>query len=117
MKKLNLILLASAFSLAAVLLSRPHAAEPTTQPTTFQIAEFATIRWAGRDNSYLIRPNGRVDKLRLLFEQVPRPEGIDERAYYLNVAMNGAAKEGYELAGVTTPDQIVMKRAVSAVSR
>jgi hypothetical protein len=83
------------------------------EPSTFQLAEFATIRWAGRDNTHLIRPNGRVEKLRPLFERFPRPEGgIDDRAYYMSIAMNTVAKEGYEFAGMTS-DEIVMRRPVA----
>jgi len=95
-------------SLATVLLFKSHGAEPTT----FQVAEFVTIRWDGRDNTHVIRPSGKVEKLKPLFERVPRPEGIDERTYYLNVAMNAVAKEGYDFAGMTQ-DQIVMRRPLA----
>jgi hypothetical protein len=107
MKKLSLILLLSLFSLAAFHILKSRAAEPGT----FQVSEFATIRWAGRDNTHLIRPNGKVDKLKPLFERFPRPEGggIDDRAYYMSIAMNAVAREGYEFAGMTS-DEIVMKR-------
>jgi len=94
-------------SLAALLLLKSRAAEPST----FQVVEFATIRWQGRDNTHLIRPNGKVEKLRPLFERVPRPDGIDDRAYYMSIAINAVAKEGYEFAGMTS-DEIVMKRPV-----
>jgi hypothetical protein len=109
MKKLNLILLLAALSLSALCLLRSRAAEPGT----FQVSEFATIRWAGRDNTHLIRPNGRVDKLKPLFERFPRPEGgIDERTYYMSLAMNAVAKEGFDFAGMTS-DEIVMRRSVA----
>jgi hypothetical protein len=109
MKKLSLILLLSLLSLGAVHILKLRAAEPST----FQVSEFATIRWAGRDNTYLIHPNGKVDKLKILFERFPRPEGgIDERAYYMSIAMNAVAKEGFEFAGMTG-DEIVMKRPVA----
>jgi len=108
MKKLNLILLVSVFSLAAVLVLKSRAAETST----FQVVEFATVRWDGRDNSYLIRPNGKVEKLKPLFERFPRPEGIDERTYYLSVAMNAAAKEGFDFAGMTQ-EQVVMRRLLA----
>ena len=38
-----------------------------------------------------------------------RPRDVDERAFYLNVAMNGLVKEGYEFAGMTD-DIVIMKR-------
>jgi hypothetical protein len=95
-------------SLAAVVLFKSRA----TEPTTFQVVEFATIRWQGRENTHVIRPNGKVEKLRALFERVPRPDGIDDRSYYMSIAINAVAKEGYELAGMT-PDEFVMKRPVA----
>jgi len=109
MKRLNPILLVLlALIPAALLLLKSRAAEQTT----FQVVEFATIRWQGRDNTHLIRPNGKVEKLKPLFERVPRPDGIDERAYYMTIAINAVAREGYELAGMT-PDEIVMKRPLA----
>src|SRR5688572_9411665 len=105
MKKPNLILLAVVLSIATLYFLKSWAAEPST----FQVAEFATIRWGGRDNTSLIRPNGKVEKLKQLFEQYRRPDGVDERAYYMAVAMNTVAREGYEFAGMTD-DQVVMRR-------
>jgi hypothetical protein len=78
---------------------------------TFQTTEYATIRWGGRENTRLIRPNGKVENLRTILEKYPRPEGFDDRSYYLNIAMNAAAREGYEFAGMTS-DEIVMKRVI-----
>ena len=107
MKKRNLILTAllSLSAAALLLVGLLNAAEVQT----FQVAEFALIRWAGRENSYVIRPNGNVEKLATLFQRYPRPEGVDERAYYMTIAMNPIAKEGYEL-GAFTQEQIVMRR-------
>ena len=83
------------------------------EPSTFQTVEFATIRWDGRNNTWLIRPNGKVDKFKQLFEKAPpRPDGIDERTYYMNIAMNAVAKEGFDFAGMTQ-EQYVMKRPVT----
>ncbi len=105
MKKLNLILLSAALSAGGFYLLRSHAAEQTT----FQVVEFSTIRWEGRENTHLIRSNGKVEKLKPLFERFPRPEGIDERTYYMTIAMNAVAREGFDFAGMT-PDQVVMRR-------
>jgi hypothetical protein len=41
--------------------------------------------------------------------KMPRPDRADERSFYLSVAMNGLAREGYEVAAMTS-DDIVMKR-------
>ncbi|MGN6553009.1 MAG: hypothetical protein ACTHLW_04745 [Verrucomicrobiota bacterium] len=78
---------------------------------SFQKYEYVTIRWAGRDNTHLIRSNGKVEMLGMILNKVPRPDRTDERAFYMNIAMNSVAREGYEFAGMTT-DEIIMKRAL-----
>jgi hypothetical protein len=109
MKKLILCVLTATLTLAASQLIKLRADEPST----FQTVEFATIRWDGRENTYLIRPNGKVDKFKQVFEKAPpRPDGIDERTYYMTIAMNAAAKEGFDFAGMTQ-EQFVMKRPVT----
>lgn len=80
--------------------------------TGFQTYEYASIRWAGRENTHLIRPNGNTEMLGSILSKVPRPDRVDDRALYLTVAMNALAKEGYEFAGMTA-DQVVMKRPVA----
>jgi hypothetical protein len=72
-------------------------------------SEYVTIRWAGRDNTHLIRPNGQVEILGPQLVKIKKPERVDERSFYMNIAMNALAKEGYELAAMT-PDDYVMKR-------
>jgi hypothetical protein len=43
---------------------------------------------------------------------VKKPGRADERAFYMNLVMNGLTKEGYEFADMTN-DEIVMKRVVT----
>jgi len=38
-----------------------------------------------------------------------RPDRADDRAFHMNVAMNGLTKEGYRFVGMTS-DEIVMER-------
>ena len=76
------------------------------------IYEFVTIRWAGKDNTHLIRPGGKVEFIGAQLRVLVRPDRTDERSFYMNTAMNGLSKEGYEFAGMTS-DEIVMKRIVS----
>jgi len=109
MKNLNLCLLTATLALVAMQLIKLRADEPSA----FQTVEFATIRWDGRNNTYLIRPNGKVDKFKHVFEIAsPRPDGIDEITHYMTIAMNAVAKEGFDLAGMTQ-EQFVMKRPVT----
>jgi hypothetical protein len=105
MKKKPLILLLAALSLGTFLFFKLHAADLNT----FQKTELITLRWQGRENSKVVRSNGKIENLNILFSKVTKPEGIDERAYYMNIAMNAFAKEGYDFAGMNN-DEIVMKQ-------
>jgi hypothetical protein len=78
----------------------------------FQAYEYATIRWSGRENTQLIRPSGKVEMLGPLLMKVQRPDRVDDRSFYMSIAMNAVAKEGYDFAGMTD-DQIVMRRAIA----
>lgn len=75
-------------------------------------SEYLTVRWAGRENTHIIRPGGQVEFLGAELRKVTRPDRCDERSFYLNVAMNGLVKEGWEFAGMTT-DDIVMRRPLN----
>ncbi|HXJ58411.1 MAG TPA: hypothetical protein VNU68_17280 [Verrucomicrobiae bacterium] len=74
--------------------------------------EYVTIRWGGRDNTHIIRPGGKVEFVAMELRKVIRPDRTDDRAFYMNVVMNGLTKDGYEFAGMTN-DEIVMKRAIA----
>ena len=71
--------------------------------------EYATIRWAGKDNTHIIRPGGEVEFIGHELRKASKPDRADDRAFFMNLAMNGLVKEGYEFAGMNT-DEIVMKR-------
>ena len=78
----------------------------------FQTQEFVTIRWDGKENTHLIRANGKVEPLGPILAKVPCPNRVNVRAFYMNIAMNAVAREGYEFAGMTN-DEIVMKRTIA----
>ena len=44
-----------------------------------------------------------------LLSKAQRPDKVDERTFYTQMAMNAVAKEGFEFAGLI-PDGILMKR-------
>jgi hypothetical protein len=71
--------------------------------------EYITIRWAGRENTHVVRPGGVVEMLGPEFRKFSKPDKADDRAFYMNIAMNGLTREGYEFAGMSS-DEIVMKR-------
>ena len=50
---------------------------------TFQNFEYVTIRWGGRENTHVIRANGRVEFLATVLGKVPRPDRSDDRAFYM----------------------------------
>jgi hypothetical protein len=100
----NFILIAVVVAMLGVLvLSRSSAQE---RPTAY---EYVTVRWAGKEHTHLIRPGGKVEFIGAELRKMLRVDRADERSFYLNVAMNGLAREGYEFAGMTS-DEIVMKR-------
>jgi hypothetical protein len=111
MKPSKLILIATIFLIALTAsLSRLHAAD--TEVQTLQRYEYATIRWDGRDNTHIIRPNGEVEHLGAKLTKIQKPSRTDDRSFYMNIVMNSLAKEGYEFVGISN-DDIVMKRAVT----
>jgi hypothetical protein len=107
-KTITIVLIAISCVLVGLLRTRLWAAD---DKPTFQTFEYATLRWAGKENTHLIRPNGQVELLGPILSRIKRPDRTDERALLMNIAMNAVAREGYELASMTD-DIIVMKRAV-----
>ena len=101
----NLIIGILLVGIGAALASKIFAADTQTQSTY----EYVTIRWAGRDNTHVIRSGERVEFIGPELRKVTRPDRVDERSFYLNLAMNGLTKDGFEFAGIT-PDDIIMKR-------
>jgi hypothetical protein len=93
-------------ALVAVIAIRSFASEPLAATKW----EYVTIRWDGRDNTHVVRPGGLVEFLGHELKKGPRNNGADERSFYMNMAMNVLAKEGYEIAAFES-EEIVMKRA------
>jgi hypothetical protein len=107
--KLKLVPLFIVF--AALLLVSQHSLAADSPAPAVGTYEYITIRWAGRDNTHVIRPNGEVEFVGAQLKNFKRPDRADDRSFYMNVVMNGLAREGWELAAMT-PDDYVMKRAV-----
>ena len=78
----------------------------------FQTFEYGTIRWGGRDNTHFIRPNGKVEMLGSILVKLQRPDRVDERSFYMNLAINAVATEGFEVAAMTS-DEVLMKRPIN----
>lgn len=96
-------------SIALMLLLQQTRAVDSPAPTAITY-EYVTIRWGGRDNTHVIRPNGEVEFVGGQLKSFKKPDRADDRSFFMNIVMNGLAREGWELAA-TTPDDYVMKRA------
>jgi hypothetical protein len=108
-RKCSVALLVVGLAVASVFAVRLAASEGGS----FQVSEYGTIRYGGRENTCFIRPNGKAEMLAPTLTQLPRPErGVDERAYLMNVAVNLVAREGFEVVGFT-PGEILVKRAIA----
>ncbi len=97
--------------IAAMFVLHLFAADPKP-PVAPGAYEYVTIRWAGKDNTHIIRPGGQVEFIGLELRKMPKPDRTDDRAFYMNLAMNGLTKEGYEFAGMSS-DEIVMRRPLT----
>ena len=74
-------------------------AKSSTNPNAASM-EYVTLRWDGRDNTHVIRPGGNVEFLGSKFQAVKKPNRTDERSFYMNLAMNALARDGYELVAM-----------------
>ncbi len=93
---------------ALLLLLQQTSAADSPAPNSITY-EYVTIRWGGRDNTHVIRPNGEVEFVGAQLKNFKKPDRADDRSFYMNIVMNGLAREGWELAAMT-PDDYVMKR-------
>jgi len=91
-----------------------HALAQARQPAAPAAAakvEFIDIRWDGVDRMCVVYPDGHVDFIGLQLKGLPRPDNVDRRAFYMTIALNRMAAQGYEFVGMIS-DEIVMKRAI-----
>lgn len=108
MKFPNLSFIASILLILMLgLIISARAADAT--PTQGHRFEYVTIHWDGRDNTHIILSNGDVKSLGSQLTKISKPNRTDERAFYMNIAINSLAKEGYEFVGIRDND-VIMKR-------
>ena len=79
--------------------------------------EYITLRWDGRDNTHVIRPGGAVECLGPKFKAIKKPDRTDDRSFFMNLALNALAQQGYELVAMTPDDYILRRAATSSASR
>ncbi|MBV8167520.1 MAG: hypothetical protein JO021_12050 [Alphaproteobacteria bacterium] len=73
--------------------------------------EYVDIRWDGVDRLCVVYPDGRVDFIGEELKNIPRPDRVDRRAFYMTIAVGRMVAQGYELAAAFS-DEIIMKRAM-----
>ena len=83
-----------------------HAVDPIVSDRV----EYLTLRWAGRDSTHLIRPTGEVEFIGKQLVNTKKPERADERSFYMNIALNALARDGYELTAMTSDDYLLKRR-------
>lgn len=71
--------------------------------------EYIDIRWDGTDRMCIVYADGRVDFIGKELEKVARPDDANKRAFYMTLALNKMAAQGYEFVGMIS-DEIVMRR-------
>ena len=111
MKPLSLIFVA-AVAIAALAFSDYHLRAANGANENVRKFEYATIRWNGLENTHVIRPGGEVEFIGTQLSKASKPNRADNRSFYVNLAMNALAKEGYDFAGISG-DDIIMKRAAT----
>jgi hypothetical protein len=99
---------ASFAALAAVSLA---AVAPVPALAQAAKVEFIDIRWDGVDRMCVVYPDGRVDFFGKDLKDIPRPDDVNKRAFYLTIEMNRLAAQGYEFVAMIS-DEIIMKRTV-----
>lgn len=97
-------------SLLAVVATLAWVRLSTAQSAVTAKYEYVTIRWGGRENTHIIRPGGQVEFIGSELRKAVKPNGADERAFYMNLTLNGLSKEGFELVTMTA-DDMVLRRA------
>jgi hypothetical protein len=86
---------------------------PAAEPDAGEAFEYATLRWAGRENTHVIRPSGNVEFIGTQLTKIKKPDRADDRSFYMNVALNALAREGYQLVAMTPDDYVLRRRALS----
>lgn len=105
----SVLLLLGACAIAALLLLWPPLR--TAAQIESHGFEYVTIHWAGKDNTHLIRPGGNVEFIGPELKKLSRPDRCDERAFFMNAAINGLAKSGFEVTAMLN-DDVVMRRGL-----
>ena len=72
--------------------------------------EYITLKWGGRENTQLIGPKGKVEFIGAKLYATKSRDRVDERAFYMNLALNALGKDGWDIAGAVHDSEIILKR-------
>ena len=91
-----------------------YTAARSAEDTSTVHYEYASVRYQGGQKTSIVWPDGRVEKISNL-NNAKRPDTADERMFYLTIAVNLLAKQGFEFVNVPmlgNPDDIFARRAI-----
>ena len=120
MKKLIAITIAGLVTALVCIQTKGQSPAARSKPAAVQRYEYASVRFMGKNTSF-VWPDGTVEKLYVLIPDFKRPSEADDRIYHLTMAINLAAKRGFEIAGMPggsggvlgTSDDVFFCRPVS----
>ena len=73
--------------------------------------EYVVIQWDGERKTQVIWSDGHVEFLNTLLPGVTKPsDDVHERGYIMTLLVNKLAKQGYEYVGMTSGEEILMKK-------
>lgn len=85
-------------------------AQPLAGPAPASQYEYAIIHWDGAENTHVVYGDGHFDNLGPQLKPIRAPRGVDERAFYLALAIDALARKGFEFCGNYDHD-VVLRRA------
>jgi hypothetical protein len=108
----GLTALAVAVFLVATVPAQAQAQAQAQAPMRAPAVEYIDIRWDGVEKLCVIYGDGRVEFLGEELKNIPRPDRVNGRAYYMTMAMQRMAARGYEVVAAFS-DEIIMKKAMN----
>ena len=92
--------------ITATLLTAPMS-QAEDKPAATQKYDFAMVKWDGPDRIQYILPD-KFEVVRL-GKKFPKPEGAQDEEYYLTMAANELAKQGWEAIAIDSR-RILLRR-------
>jgi len=84
--------------------------EPRARAADEGTADYVMIQW-WNDKTQIVWSDGHIDYLDHLLPGLEVPSHANGRAYIMTLLINKLAKQGYEYVGMTSGEEILMRRA------